>query len=172
MKEEYNKKDAVSKVSGSMYRFGDNAQLFEPTGKGEPTYTEQKRYKNGVTVSTTRGTTPMKIVKLKVAGDSPDLYWDCVRLLQDSIPPSVDTQKVATGRQWQTLFDGSDWNARLNHKSGQLVVKYTIDLKKTPVYRDVLFKLQHQIYNELCSPTNELSLTSAVRVQQTSGSGK
>lgn len=172
MKEEYNKKDAVSRVSGNLYRFGDNAQLFEPTGKGEPTFTEQRRYKNGVTVSTTRGNTPTKIVKLKVPGDSPDLYWDCVNLLKESIPSEKNMRKEAVGRQWQTLFNGDDWAARLNHKSGQLVVTYVIDLKKKPIYRDELFKMQHQIYNELCSPTNEQSLTSAVRALQRAGSSK
>ena len=58
MQEEYRKQDAVKKSSGHLYGFGDGAQLFEPTAKGEPTYAEQKRYKNGVTVSLTRGARP------------------------------------------------------------------------------------------------------------------
>ena len=171
MQEEYSKKDAVSHCSGRMYKFRDNAQLFEPSGKGEPTYIEQRKYKNGVTVSRTNGKTPLDIVKLKLPANSPDPFWDCVRLLEESLPPSSprEGKEPKIGREWQTLCDHTEWHARLNHKTGKLVVKMTIDLKKNPIYREQLFTLQHEIYKEVCSPTNEDSMKSAIQSLQKSG---
>ena len=170
MENEYRKQDAVKKSSGHLYGFGDGAQLFEPTAKGEPTYAEQKRYKNGVTVSLTRGARPQQIVKLKVPADSPDLYWDCVSQLKDALPEVADSKKEAVGRQWQTLVDREAWNARLNRKTGQLCVKLTIDIVKKTNLRDTLFEMQHEIYKEVCSQSNENSLNNVRTALQKTGS--
>ena len=160
------KNNIVAQGRGNYRRYADDSFEFTPQGKGEPMYQEQKKYKNGVSVATTKGATGKKYVKIAVPTDTPDVFHACVDKLGEVFKEERHTLSViARGRQ---LMKADDAMMVLNQKKGLLVFDGVIDLSQTPNYQNQLFNLFNKMNQ--CLAINETLLKSAVLAQQKSSS--
>lgn len=150
-----NKRKETGTIRGMVRRYSDQSFEFTPYGRGEPVYQEQHKYKNGVTVATTRGANPKQVVRLEVAADAPDLYHACVEKLDEALPaaPVAPPRKKRARR---TLMTESGASVTLDEATGLVRMEAEINLGETPNYKNQLFNL-FNLMNQ-CLAINETLL--------------
>lgn len=163
---EKSKKEIVAQGRGNYKRYSDDSFEFSPQGKGEPTYEEVKKHKNGVTVATSRGKSPKKYVRIPIEADAADPFYACVEKLGEAFPDTSDDKTVVC--RGCVLLRGKDLQLVLNKTRGLIQFEGQIDLRETPKYDAQLFNL----FNEMnqCLAINKTSIRSAIPVQQKSSS--
>ena len=142
-------------IRGTVRRYSDQSFDFTPFGKGEPVYQEQHKYKNGVTVATTRGANPKKVVRLEVAAGEPDLYHACVEKLDEALPAAT-VVPLRKKRTLRTLMTEGGASVTLDEATGLIRMEAEINLGRTPNYKNQLFNL-FNLMNQ-CLAINETLL--------------
>ena len=133
-----NTRKETGTIRGTVRRYSDQSFEFTPFGKGEPVYQEQHKYKNGVTVATTRGANPKQVVRLEVAADAPDLYHACVEKLDEALPAATAAAQRKK-RALHTLMNEGGASVTLDEATGlirmeaEISVIFAAPLKRIPL---------------------------------------
>ena len=157
-KKENTRKEAGT-IRGMVRRYSDHSFEFTPFGKGEPVYQDQHKYGNGVTVATTRGASPKKVVRIEVPADAPDVPFACMDKLTTAF--GGEEPSLIVGMRGRQLMKDDTGMIVLNQKKGLLMMEMSIDLTQTPNYQSQLFNLFNRMNQ--CLAINETLLKSAVR---------
>ena len=150
-----NTRKETGTIRGMVRRYSDQSFEFTPFGKGEPVYQEQHKYKNGVTVATTRGANPKRVVRMEVAADAPDLYHACMEKLDEALPAATAVP-LRKKRALRTLMTEGGASVTLDEAKGLIRMETEINLGATPNYKNQFFNL-FNLMNQ-CFAINELLL--------------